>query len=143
MICTLSGDKITINENTVWNSPKKNTLTILNGAQLTINTDVEFSPFGQIIVKPDAKLILDGATLTNACSGPWQGVQVWGDKNHSQYPYDDGNYYQGYLKLKNGAVIENAVCAVDLWKPDDWSSTGGIVYADGAVFRNNVKAVHN
>jgi len=44
--------------------------------------------------------------------------------------------------LKNDAIIENAIIAVDLWKPDGYSTTGGIVYADNATFSNNTKSVH-
>lgn len=46
------------------------------------------------------------------------------------------------FELKNGATIENAICAIELWHPNDWSSTGGIVHAYNAVFRNNAKSVH-
>jgi len=137
----------TINTNTTWTSENyfvNGSLTIEPQSSLTIKTStLNFvDKNSNIIVKPGAKLIIDGSTLTNACSEPWQGIQVWGDKSHSQNPDANGNYAQGYLELKNGAVIENAVCAVDLWKPDDWSSTGGIVYADNVTFRNNAKSVH-
>ena len=46
----------------------------------------------------------------------WSGIEVWGNSNEPQYPYN-GTYKQGVLELKNGAVIENAVCAVELWRP--------------------------
>jgi hypothetical protein len=71
----------------------------------------------------------------------WPGIEVWGNSSANQYPVN-GTYAQGYLELKNGAVIENAVCAVELWRPNHWSSMGGIVIANDAVFRNNAKAVH-
>ncbi len=141
-ICNYNNTPLVVDNNETWNSVRRiNSDVIVDNATLTINSLISFVADAKIIVKPGAKLILDGATLTNACSGPWQGIQVWGDKNHSQYPDANGNYYQGYLELKNKAVIENAIIAVDLWKPEDWASTGGIIYADGAVFRNNVKAV--
>ena len=54
----------------------------------------------------------------------------------------NGAYLQGYLELKNGAVVENALCAVNLQNPLDDATTGGVVHATGAVFRNNAKAVH-
>jgi hypothetical protein len=142
-----------INTNITWTSKNyivNGSLTIESQSTLTIRTSTLsfIDENSKIIVKPGAKLILDGAKLTSACSKQWQGIQVWGNKNNSQYP-NDGNYYQGFLELKNGSVIENSICAVELWKPGDWSSTGGIVYANGGnteetkvVFRNNTKSVH-
>jgi hypothetical protein len=48
---------------------------------------------------------------------------------------------QGYVELNN-AVIENAVCALNLWKPGDYTKTGGIAYSTKTIFRNNEKSVH-
>lgn len=123
-----------------------------DGGTLTIKGDVELQRDGKIIVEPGGQLTVDGALLT--CLGDtivthWQGIQVWGDKTAHQFPDENGNYQQGYLELKNGATIENAIVAVDLWEPDNWSSTGGIVHAIGGnseetkvVFRNNTKSIH-
>ena len=88
-------------------------------------------------------MIVDNTLMTNAntnCVDMWQGIEVWGNANAHQY-VDHGNYLQGYLELKNGATIENAVCAVELWHPNDYSTTGGIVRADSAFFINNAKSV--
>lgn len=71
----------------------------------------------------------------------WQGIEVWGNKNAHQYEVN-GSYQQGYVELKNGATIENAVCALALWRPGHWGATGGIVRASDAVFRNNHRSVH-
>ena len=66
-------------------------------------------------------------------------LQMFYDDRKAVLPKNENNeipnlqgleYYiggQGYLELKNGATIENAVCAVELWHPGDWNSTGGIV----------------
>ena len=142
--CTLPGDDIHISLNQVWSRNKvlSNSLYIEGGYTLEIKSNISFTADAKIIIKPGAKLILDGSTLTNACSVPWQGIQVWGNKSRSQFPDENGDYQQGFLELKNGAVIENAIVAVDLWKPDDYSTTGEIVHADGAIFRNNAKSVH-
>jgi hypothetical protein len=96
----------------------------------------------KIVVKQGGKLIVDGGTITTEDSQLWQGIQVWGNRTAHQHPDADGNYQQGYLELKNGATIENALIAVDLWNPVSYSQTGGMVYATDAVFRNNAKAVH-
>jgi len=116
---------------------------INDGAKLTINSaEILFSADTKIIVKPGGRLILDGCTLTSICSTElWQGIEVWGNKTTHQYAVN-GSYGQGYVELKNGATIENAVCALNLWRPDYWSYTGGIVHATDAVFRNNHRSVH-
>ncbi|MBK7031452.1 MAG: hypothetical protein IPH45_20665 [Bacteroidales bacterium] len=56
-------------------------------------------------------------------------------------PMQNGNYPQGYLELNN-ATIENALCAVDLWKPGDYLKTGGILKATNSTFRNNTRSIH-
>jgi len=141
---TLSNSSIITN--TTWTSKNyfvNGSLTIEPQSTLIIQTSTLnfIDDNSYIIVKPGAKLILDGATLTNACSKPWKGIQVWGDKTAHQFPDANGNYQQGYLEL-NEATIENAVCAVDLWKPDDYDKTGGILKATNSHFINNVKSIH-
>ncbi|MCK9448033.1 MAG: hypothetical protein M0Q41_03545 [Bacteroidales bacterium] len=132
-----------------WNSSVEvfGNIEVEDGGKLTITDVVSLHPSSKFIIKSGGKVIIDGGILTNindACHGNamWQGIQIWGDKTAHQYPDANGNYQQGYLKLINGATIENAIIAIDLWKPNDWSSTGGIVYADEAIFRNNAKSVH-
>ena len=71
----------------------------------------------------------------------WPGIEVWGNSAAHQYPVS-GHYAQGYVELKNGAVIENAECALALWHPNHYNATGGIVHAEDATFRNCAKAVH-
>ncbi|MCF8303276.1 MAG: T9SS type A sorting domain-containing protein [Bacteroidales bacterium] len=117
-------------------------LIIESGAELTIKGLVNVPKDSKIIVKQGGMLIIDGGTLKNGCGQSWQGIQVWGERTAHQYPDANGDYQQGYLKLINGATIENALIAVDLWKPGDWSSTGGIVHATDAIFRNNAKSIH-
>ena len=88
-------------------------------------------------------MIIDGAFIGTDLfdNSLWPGIEVWGNANAHQYPIHD-SYLQGYLELKNGATIENALCAVELWHPGDYSTTGGIIRADSAFFHNNAKAVH-
>ena len=115
---------------------------IENNAVLTIKNKEYFDPESKIIIKPGGHLILDGCKLTNACSDEtWQGIEVWGNSSAHQYPVN-GGYLQGYLEMKNGATIENAVCAVELCRPNYGNTTGGIIHASNAVFRNNAKSVH-
>ena len=113
-----------------------------NGTTLTIRNTIYMGASTRIIIKPGGRLILGyNAKLTGLCDNMWQGIEVWGDSNADQQLHH-GTYYQGYLEMKNGATIENAVCAVELWHPDYWSTTGGIIHATDAIFRNNAKAVH-
>nr|NQU91126.1 metallophosphoesterase [Bacteroidota bacterium] len=140
-------------ENIVWEDHGchyyADSIRIKTGGVLTIKGDVEFQRDGGIIVEPGGRLIVDSALLT--CLGDyividekpyWQGIQVWGNSSVHQFPDTNGNYQQGYLKLENGAIIENAVSAVELWRPDHWGTQGGIVFADNTTFRNNTKSVH-
>ncbi|MBO7493310.1 MAG: T9SS type A sorting domain-containing protein [Bacteroidales bacterium] len=133
-----------INGSTTWNTPMQinRDIEILNGATLNIcNTTIwELSSDCSIIVHPGGRLILDGATITNPCGIMWKGIEVWGDSHTHQHEVN-GGYLQGYIELKNGAIIENAKCAVELWQPGDYSTTGGIIHATDATFRNNAKAV--
>lgn len=140
--CAYNPIPLTVNVNQTWTSDAiiDRDLYVEN-AILTIKSKISFPSQAKIIVKPGAKLIIDGGTLTNACNEPWQGIQVWGNKNIHQWPDEQGNLAQGYLKLNN-AVIENAVDAVVLWNPGNTSTTGGIVIADNTVFRNNNRSIH-
>jgi len=111
------------------------------GATLTITCKLVMKSNARIIIKPGGNLIVDGGIITTEDSSMWQGIEVWGNQNANQYAVN-GSYGQGYVELKNGATIENAVCALALWRPDHWSTTGGIVHAEDAVFRNNQRSVH-
>lgn len=131
-------------QNLIWTNDRilKNSLIIEGGSQLIIKDCSLHIPGGaSIIVWPGGRLIVDGGTITNRCGRMWAGIEVWGDNSVHQNA-EGGVYRQGYVELKNGAVIENAECALALWHPGDWSSTGGIVHATGAEFRNNAKTVH-
>ena len=139
-----------INGAVTWNGFNKKVngqIIVPQGTSLNIVSSVlQFINMNSgIIVEPGGKLIIDNSVLTNLegnCSdGMWQGIEVWGDSDAHQYLIN-GEYQQGYVELKNGATIENAVCALELWNPGYMTSTGGIVSAANAVFRNNAKAVH-
>ncbi len=142
---------IVINDNTLWdeNMIVNQDIIVENGGCLTIrktsgtNLKIKLHSDAKIIVKPGGKLILEHCTLTNACPNElWQGIEIWGNKNANQFVDTNGQYTQGYVELRNGATIENAICALELWRPGYWSTTGGIVYAEDAVFRNNQRSVH-
>ena len=141
---------IVVNDTVVWddNMTINQDVIIENGGHLTIrknggnNAIIGFHSDAKIIVKPGGRLILDHCTLTNRCSNEmWQGIEVWGNSSTHQHEVN-GSFGQGYIELKNGAIIENAKCAVELWHPGIYSTTGGIIHATDATFRNNAKAAH-
>ena len=132
----------TITTDTDWdfNFTSYRDVIVESGATLTISCKLVMKSNAKIIVKPGGKLIVDGGVITTEDSNQWQGIEVWGDCNAHQYEMHDC-YSQGYLELKKGAVIENAKCAVELWRPGYYSTTGGILHASDATFLNNTMAV--
>ncbi|MCF8303141.1 MAG: S8 family peptidase [Bacteroidales bacterium] len=140
--------QIIVETDKLWNDPKYslNDIIIEAGATLTISSTVYMGSNAKIIVKPTGKLIVDEGTLTNikGCgheNNMWLGVEVWGNSSEHQYTLNGYNA-QGQVILKNNAIIENAVSAIELWRPGHYETTGGVVYADNAIFRNNAKSVH-
>lgn len=107
---------------------------------LTIKDTLFMAGNARLIVRPGGKLIVDGGTLTSACAGEmWQGIEVVGDRTKSQTAAN-----QGVVELKNGAVIENAWCGIRTGLREDtvtFATTGGIITADSAVFKNNRHSV--
>lgn len=142
--CITSDETTFITSDVTWDLDRYivGTLSIEANRTLTIeNSTIRLNEDSKIIIKPGAKLIIDGARLTNACSEAWLGIEVWGNSNAHQYPDGNGNYQQGYVELKNGAIIENAWEAIQPWRPNGWTESGGIIVANGATFRNNRRAV--
>ena len=105
---------------------------------LMVSGSLRMDSTARIIVRPGGKLIVDGGTLTSACAGEmWKGICVEG---HTSLPQTAA--CQGMVQLLNGATIENALCGILTCNPaDSLHTTGGIITADSATFRNCVKAV--
>ena len=114
---------------------------LADNAVLTVTGEIRSNPRAKTIVPHGTRLILNGGTMTSNGNSMWPGIEVWGNSAAHQYPVN-GHYAQGYVELKNGAVIENAECALALWHPNHYNTTGGIVHAEDATFRNCAKAVH-
>jgi hypothetical protein len=135
--CDMPINNITVSSSIPWsqNNTIAGTVTIENNATLTITSTISLAEGSKFIVKQGSKLVIDGGILKNACTGQWQGIEVWGSTNQHQYPIN-GVYAQGIVELKNGAVIENAANGITNWKPDNWNSIGGIIKAEGATFKN-------
>jgi len=139
---------ITINTNTTWDEPvfSLDDIVVEPGNTLTITSTVYMGSEARFIIKPGAEVIIDEGIITNYkfCGHEnlhWPGFQVWGNRNASQYTVPGQTCAQGKLIL-NGATIENAVTAVDLWKPGENDMTGGIIDATDAIFLNNAKSIH-
>ncbi len=131
-------DEQVVSQNETWGTPvsmKKN-LRILSGKTLVINSTVHMDVDRKIIIEAGARLILDGAIITNDCGNYWSGIEVWG--NSAQYP---NGLNQGSLNMLNNAIIEYAKVAVQTWKPGDLTKTGGIVQAVNSTFRNNMRSI--
>ncbi|RLD87086.1 MAG: hypothetical protein DRJ09_10880, partial [Bacteroidetes bacterium] len=112
---------------------------IVDGGDLTIHGTVYFNQNSKVIVQPGGKLALNGAKLTNNCSGDyWQGVEIWGFGEYATRP--------GTMTMENHSVIENAQTAVYLGKKDnnEYAVTyGGAVFvASDCMFRNNYNDVY-
>lgn len=125
-----------------------NTIMFKHGFRLNDSTTLEIRNLrlefdedylAKVIIEPGSKLILKNCHLTNYhCSDTakkWAGIQVWGQKDSVQL-----EVHQGKLVLNN-STIEHAHEAVQLWKPDVYNKTGGMVYAENSTFRNNRRAV--
>ena len=125
------------NNNSIYTVDKD--LVIDSSRTLTIKGTVRLGDTCSIIILPGSKLVLDGGTLTSACSGElWQGIEVIGDRTKRQFAI-----YQGTVELKNGAVIENAHFGIHTGYRGaaSYATAGGIILADSTFFINNRCAV--
>lgn len=129
-----------ISANTTWDHDVNMAynIRVRTGRTLTITGTLNMVNGKKIIVEKDAKLVVNGGTITSKCDDFWSGIEVWGTANASQLT---SAHAQGEVMFSNGALIEHAFVAVALWKPSDWSTTGGIIRAINSTFRNNKKDV--
>ena len=130
------GETNIISSNTTWTSSKtiNGSIRVKSGATLTISgsgTVIYMPSRGKIAVERGAKLIVDGARITNECDGAmWLGIQLAGDINK---PPEAAS--QGYLELKNNATLEHArlaICNFDFGE----GTGGGIIKASNSKINN-------
>ncbi len=124
---------------TTWSTPRNvySNVDIPSGVTLTITADINIGRNKKIVIKPGGKLIIDGHKLSNTCNEMWQGIEVNGNEQASQLTIGA----QGIVEIINGGIIENAVCGIKTVATDNNGneipgSYGGIIRADGAIFRN-------
>jgi hypothetical protein len=145
--CMYRSTPLTICEDITWSTIKfmHSDVIVEPNCTLTVTDKVYIPENAKFVIKRGAKLILDGGTLTNACDGLWQGIEVWGTASATQNPID-----QGWVQVINGGTIENAVCGIravkmsipqDGEEAPDYMYTGGIIQANDAHFINNQTAV--
>lgn len=116
------------------------TLIISPGMKVHFASSTHMHYRTKLVVRPGARLIIDNATLTSVnCDDNntvWQGIELWGNR---ELPQTTQN--QGFVEIRNGATIEHAAEAIQVWKPKDGSSTGGIIEARDAIFLNNKRDI--
>ncbi len=107
-------------------------IVVEQGGVLNITCKVIMPKGGQIIVKPGAKLVVDGGTITSESEDFWDGIILMGNNSHNQLPLNQP-IYQAKLELKNGAIIENVLNAISFGGSGSWSDFGGLVQAEDAT----------
>jgi hypothetical protein len=150
----LPGITNTISTNTTWSDTKyiEGSILVKSGATLTITgipnftdntstTTINMAKMGAIYVEQGAKLVINGAKITNACSSNWYGIQAFGDGTLAQeYNSTTTRYdHQGFVVM-NDAIIEHAEEAFKNYGGSlgtNGLNTGGIIAANHSVFLNN------
>lgn len=138
-ISVQEGCTLTAKQGARFEFMNSSTLIVEPGGTVLLSDSAVFSDSARIIVRPGGKLVVDGGTLTSSCDGEmWQGIVVEGDAAMLQVAP-----VQGSVELRNGAVIENARCGLMVGNPGDthFSTSGGMVTAQDAHFRNCLRAV--
>ena len=132
-------------ENTI-NWEEYNVLTqdliIPQNETLTITGRLAMPDDSKIVVERGGTLIVEGGVITSACGGLWQGIQVCGYKDKSQF---DPDYPPGKVQLNSNAVIENARIGIATVKlingVVEENYAGGQLLCKEATFLNNIYGV--
>jgi hypothetical protein len=130
-----------ITENVTWKNDRVvyEKISIEPFATLTIKGTISFAANSSITIHPGGKLVIDGGRLTGGCGGGlWQGIEIHGNPDNLSQDIS----LQGYLELKNGAVVENAHTGVVVGSSvSSERKGGGILKATDARFVNCVTSV--
>jgi hypothetical protein len=124
-------------------------ITIPEGATLIINNGATIGMDGstKIVVEPGGTLIIDNATITSVCRDFWQGIEVGGLNDKSQYalytnPYNPAQQinYQGKCIVKNNSIISRAVYAIR--SDGRTGGSGGIIQVENSSLINNQYGIY-
>ncbi|MDZ4844120.1 MAG: hypothetical protein SH857_01075 [Chitinophagales bacterium] len=159
-VCGYGTIPLRITTNETWDFTIKiyQDILVTTGNTLTIQCNVEMVPEANIIVERGAKLVIDGGVIINGvshgCEGLWRGIVVFGNdtiqqpsginiRNAATYQLNAADH--GVVVIINNGRIENAEIGVQLGSRPPGSfnlpNSGGMIFADTAVFRNNKVAV--
>ena len=120
---------------------KSSNVLIKDGAELNITGNYGFVKDASIFIEPGGKVTIDGGVLTKACLNKWQGIDVWGNTNLSQYPTSN----QGYIKIINNGSIRNAETGIQAAQIINGlyvsGTTGGIISCYDAIFKDNISDI--
>lgn len=72
---------------------------ISEGATLIVQCTLSLPQDAKIIVKPTARLVIDGGTVTNRCGGEWKGIEIWQSKKYETL--------KGKVEIANGGSLEH------------------------------------
>jgi hypothetical protein len=138
--CITEPGIIRITQDDTWSGYELKTMDyqVVSGVTLRVTGEIAMSPYSDIFVEPGASLIIDGGRLTSTCGGLWNGIDLWGDWRRPQVDED-----QGTIRVINGGIIEFARCGVEniIYNVNLSICTGGIIYADHRVFKDNLIGV--
>jgi hypothetical protein len=160
-LCTFNQTPIVIPENTyvIWDSYRELTQNVIVEPTATLRITCDIKTLGKFVVKRGAKLIVDGASISNLCEeNNWRGIEVWGNpgKEHPTGSDPEGDLVDYDLESDDpgvvylsGATLIRPVDGVFTWYEDDvhpdsylWSNYwGGIVQALSTEFVNHRRGV--
>ncbi len=114
-------------------------------AELYISAKIHLGHDARILIEPNGRLVLKnkGILTSGNCNENWSGIWMEGQSSQPQQ-----TAYQPKLILEPGSVIEYAEQAINTTAPPTgsnwvvWGTQGGIIDAEGAVFRNNTRDVN-
>jgi hypothetical protein len=116
-------------------------VTVNSGVSLTITGKVYFVQNCKITIMPGAKLIIDGGTLASSCEALWEGIDIVGHSNLTQYSSTN----QGFVQITNSGSIQDAICALRTAQTNTLGfiagTTGGTFSCTNARFLNNLCSI--
>ncbi|MDR1345477.1 MAG: zinc-dependent metalloprotease, partial [Bacteroidales bacterium] len=139
----ISREDINITSNATWSGMRTlaTTAYVTSGGTLTITGDIVCTANAAIRVSAGGRLIIDGGTLTSACNGEmWKGITVFTPSNSQ---LEEGQRYQGVVRMVNGATIANAQKGINIYGVPYTTFSGNMVNASNSYFVNNQIAVNN